>query len=101
MLARKQVLQTSIKTSIKIQDPYARSSRMGFMRPIAVASILLAAALGAPAVASGGDGTAEAPLVRMRDGHGSDLLFRLNPRTLQQVGRPLRTFRGGSDLKIS
>ena len=44
---------------------------------------------------------ADVPLVRMRDGHGSDLLFRLNPRTLQQVGRPIRTFRGGSDLKVS
>ena len=41
------------------------------------------------------------PLVRMRDGHGSDLLFRLNPRTLQQLGRPIRTFPGGSDLRIS
>ena len=71
------------------------------MRPVAVVSILLAAALVAPAAAPGGDGVAEAPLVRMRDGHGSDLLFRLNPRTLQQVGRPIRTFRGGSDLKIS
>ena len=37
----------------------------------------------------------------MRDGHGSDLLFRLNPTTLQQQGRPIRTFRGGSDLRIS
>lgn len=41
------------------------------------------------------------PLLRMRDGHGSDLLFRLNPRTLKQVGRPIRTFRGGSDLSVS
>src|SRR5215212_8858711 len=71
------------------------------MRPIAVLSILLAAALAAPGVAAGGEGAAEPPLVRMRDGHGSDLLFRLNPRTLEQVGRPIRTFRGGSDLKIS
>jgi hypothetical protein len=31
----------------------------------------------------------------MKDGHGSDLLFRLNPQTLQQVGRPIRAFRGG------
>ena len=41
------------------------------------------------------------PLVRLRDGHGSDLLFRLNPRTLQQVGRPIRTFRNGSGLGFS
>ena len=71
------------------------------MRPIAVVSILLVATLIAPVAAAGGDGVAGPPLVRMRDGHGSDLLFRLNPRTLQQVGRPIRTFRGGSDLKIS
>ena len=31
----------------------------------------------------------------MRDGHGGDLLFRLNPRTLQHVGRQIRTFRNG------
>jgi hypothetical protein len=71
------------------------------MRPIAVVSTLLAAALAAPAVAPGGAGVADAPLVRMRDGHGSDLLFRLNPRTLRQVGSPIRTFSGGSDLKVS
>ena len=39
--------------------------------------------------------------MRMRDGHGSDLLFRLNPRTLQQVGRPIRTFRVGAGLGFS
>jgi hypothetical protein len=70
------------------------------MRPIAFISILLAAALVAPAAAAGGE-AAEPPLIRMRDGHGSDLLFRVNPRTLQQVGRPIRTFRGGSDLTMS
>ncbi len=52
---------------------------------------------GASAQGTAGD----VPLVRMRDGHGSDLLFKLNPRTLQEVGRPIRTFRGGSDLKLS
>jgi hypothetical protein len=45
----------------------------------------------APAQAS----SADAPLLSMKDGHGSDLLFRLNPQTLQQVGRPIRAFRGG------
>jgi hypothetical protein len=69
------------------------------MRLRTLAVILLAAAAlpAAPAEAV----PADVPLVRMRDGHGSDLLFRLNPRTLQQVGRPIRTFRGGSDLRVS
>ena len=53
----------------------------------------------APAAAQAS--AADVPLVRMRDGHGSDLLFRLNPQTLQQIGRPIRTFRGGSGLSIS
>jgi hypothetical protein len=61
--------------------------------------LLIAAALAPPAGAQ--ETPADVPLVRMRDGHGSDLLFRLNPRTLQQVGRPIRTFRGGSDLRVS
>ena len=71
------------------------------MRPIAVVSILLAGGLIAALPPTAQGSPAGTPLVRMRDGHGSDLLFRLNPRTLQQVGRPLRTFRGGSDLKLS
>jgi hypothetical protein len=62
--------------------------------------VLGAAVLAPPAAAAQGT-SADTPLLRMRDGHGSDLLFRLNPRTLQQVGRPIRTFRGGSDLKLS
>ena len=33
------------------------------------------------------------PLVREREGRQHDLLFRLNPHTLEEVGRPLRTFR--------
>ena len=70
------------------------------MKPKPLASFLLiAAALAPPAGAQGTP--ADVPLVRMRDGRGSDLLFRLNPRTLQQVGRPIRTFRGGSDLRVS
>ena len=65
-----------------------------------LALILLAAAGVAPAAVAE-EPASDAPLVRMRDGHGSDLLFRLNPRTLQQVGRPIRTFRGGTGLSIS
>ena len=61
----------------------------------------LAAVLVAVPTASAQDTPANTPLVRMRDGHGSDLLFRLNPRTLQQVGRPIRTFRNGTGLSIS
>jgi hypothetical protein len=62
-------------------------------------ALLLALLAVPPATAQ--DTPADTPLVRMRDGHGSDLLFRLDPRTLQQVGRPIRTFRGGSDLRVS
>jgi hypothetical protein len=61
--------------------------------------VLIATGVAAPAAAQ--ESPTEAPLVRMRDGHGSDLLFRLNPRTLQQLGRPIRTFRSGSDLRVS
>jgi hypothetical protein len=61
--------------------------------------LLLAPTLVSPAAArAAGE---DVPLVRMRDGHGSDLLFRLNPRTLQQVGRPIRTFRNGAGLGFS
>jgi len=70
------------------------------MRPTAVLLALLLSASFAPAVGARGT-PANVPLVRMRDGHGSDLLFRLNPRTLQQVGRPIRTFRGGSGLSVA
>ena len=70
------------------------------MKPKLLAAVLLVAT-GAAAPAAAQESPADTPLVRMRDGHGSDLLFRLNPRTLQQVGRPIRTFRGGSDLRVS
>ena len=63
--------------------------------------LLIATGVAAPASAPAQETAADAPLVRMRDGHGSDLLFRLDPRTLQQVGRPIRTFRGGSGLSVS
>lgn len=71
------------------------------MRLKALASVALAAGLVAVPSTPAQDTPADAPLVRMRDGHGSDLLFRVNPRTLRQVGRPIRTFRGGTDLKVS
>ena len=67
------------------------------LRTLALALLAACALPAAPAEAT----PADVPLIRMRDGHGSDLLFRLNPRTLQQVGRPIRTFRGGSDLRVS
>ena len=62
---------------------------------------LLIAVCAAPSAGAQTEPVADAPLIRVRDGQGSDLLFRLNPRTLQQFGRPIRTFRGGSDLRIS
>ena len=71
------------------------------MRLKALTTLAIAVGLAAAPPASAEATPAGTPLVRMRDGHGSDLLFRLNPRTLQQVGRPIRTFRGGSDLKLS
>jgi hypothetical protein len=70
------------------------------MRLISLGLTLLIAAVAAPAAAAQ-ESPADAPLVRMRDGHGSDLLFRLNPLTLQQVGRPIRTFRNGAGLGFS
>ena len=66
---------------------------------LAALAALVALAVAAPAAAQRG-GT-DTPLVRVRDGHGSDLLFRLNPRTLQQVGRPIRTFRSAAGLGFS
>ena len=71
------------------------------MRLKAPTLVALAAVLVAVPSASAQDTSADTPLLRMRDGHNSDLLFRLNPRTLQQVGRPIRTFRGGSGLSIT
>jgi hypothetical protein len=70
------------------------------MRLKALLLALLALAGIAPGAAAQ-EAPATTPLVRMRDGHGSDLLFRLNPRTLQQVGRPIRTFRNGAGLGFS
>jgi hypothetical protein len=61
--------------------------------------VLTALVVASPAAAQGTN--MEVPLVRMRDGHGSDLLFRLDPRTLRQVGPPIRTFRNGTGLSIS
>ena len=70
------------------------------MRPLVLAlAVFIALAVAGSAAAQ--ETSADAPLVRMRGGHGSHLLFRLNPRTLQQVGRPIRTFVGGSGLSIS
>ncbi len=71
------------------------------MKRKALTLVVLVAGLVVAPQAPAQDTSADTPLLRMRDGHGSDLLFRLNPRTLQQVGRPIRTFRGGSDLRIS
>ena len=71
------------------------------MRLKALTTLVLAVGVAAAPPTSAQAAPAGTPLVRMRDGHGSDLLFRLDPRTLQHVGRPIRTFRGGSDLKLS
>jgi hypothetical protein len=73
------------------------------MRVAALALALLiaacaAATLGAPASAGG---AADMPLLRLRDGHGSDLLFRVDPRTLRPLSRPIRTFRNGYSLAFS
>src|SRR5919107_2546574 len=73
---------------------------MSNMRLISIALAALITATLAP-VARAQETGAASPLVRMRDGHGSDLLFRLNERTLQEVGRPIRTYRNGSGLGYS
>ena len=70
------------------------------MRPAALALALLVAASFAPP-AMGQERPADAPLVRMRDGHGSDLLFRVHPRTLRPLSRPIRTFRSGAGMALS
>jgi hypothetical protein len=70
------------------------------LKALTLVALMTAAAAVAPQ-APAQDTSADVPLIRMRDGHHSDLLFRLNPRTLQQVGRPIRTFRGGTGLSIS
>ena len=70
------------------------------MRPAAPALALLMSTLVAPA-ATAQERPADAPLVRMRDGHGSDLLFRVHPRTLRPLSAPIRTFRSGAWLALS
>lgn len=73
---------------------------MRAMRLIALGLTLLVATVIAPA-ATAQESSAGPPLVRLRDGHRSDLLFRLHPRTLQPIGRPIRTFRSGAGLAFS
>ena len=70
------------------------------MRPAAPAIALLISTLVAP-VAAAQERPADAPLVRMRDGHRSDLLFRVHPRTLRPLSRPIRTFRTAADIALS
>jgi hypothetical protein len=70
------------------------------MRLKALALVLLAAAAAAPPGAAQ-EGGAEPPVVRMRDGHGSDLLFKVHPLTLRPLTRPIRTFRNGYGLALS
>ena len=62
-------------------------------------ALLVALAI-APAPGAQADSVAE-PLLRMRDGHGSDLLFRVHPRTLRPLAPPIRTFRSLSGLAFS
>jgi hypothetical protein len=69
------------------------------MRLKAVGLTLLLATLVAPA--AGAQDNSGVPLVRMRDGHGSDLLFRVDPMTLKPNARPIRTFRSGAGLAFS
>jgi hypothetical protein len=72
------------------------------MRLKALLLVLFAAAAVAPlAPAQETEGETDVPLVRMRDGHGGDLFFRVNPATLREVGRPIRTFTGGYALALS
>jgi hypothetical protein len=73
---------------------------MRVMRLIALGLTLLAAGVIAPAAAAQ-ESPADPPLVRLRDGHGSDLLFRVHPRTLRPLARPIRTFRSGYGLAFS
>jgi hypothetical protein len=63
------------------------------------AALLTAAALAPAAPAQ--ERPAAVPLVRIQDGHRSDLLFRVHPRTLRRIGRPIRTFRSGAWLAMS
>jgi hypothetical protein len=70
------------------------------MRSAAPALALLISTLVAPGAAAQ-ERPADTPLVRMRDGHGSDLLFRVHPRTLRPLSRPIRTFRSGADMALT
>jgi hypothetical protein len=70
------------------------------MRLKALVLVLLGAAVVAP-WAPAQEPETDVPLVRMRDGHGSGLLFRVNPLTLREVGRPIRTFPAGYALAVS
>lgn len=70
------------------------------MKTATLALALLISTLVAPAAAAQ-ERPADAPLVRMRDGHGSDLLFRVHPRTLRPLSPPIRTFRSGAGLALS
>lgn len=70
------------------------------MRPRVLCLALFAAAMSAAPAAALGSAD-DAPLVRMRDGRGSDLLFRVDPRTLKPLARPIRTFRSGYGLALS
>jgi hypothetical protein len=63
--------------------------------------LTLLMAVGIAPAAAAQERPADAPLVRMRDGHGSDLLFQVHPRTLRPLSRPIRTFRSGADLALS
>jgi hypothetical protein len=74
------------------------------MRLKALGSILCAVAALASAVSVAGPGSRASaetrasgallpPLLQLRDGRGTDRLFRVDPRTLRPVGRPVRTFR--------
>jgi hypothetical protein len=70
------------------------------MRLRALALVLFAAAAAAPwAPAQETEG--DVPLVRMRSGQESGLLFRVDPATLREAGRPIRTFPAGYALALS
>jgi hypothetical protein len=63
--------------------------------------LTLLLAVGIVPAAAAQERPADPPLVRMRDGHGSDLLFRVNPLTFRLLSRPIRTFRSGSDMALT
>jgi WD40-like Beta Propeller Repeat len=103
MLARKQVLHARIETSTFVaQNLNGTSGRISVVRRKALRSVLCVGAalagasllVGASSVA-GQERQTSAPLVQIRDGRTGDVLVRLRPRTLRQIGRPIRTFRSG------